>query len=60
MQDLVDAVRGACAKNAVMAGGLAYSNDLSRWSAYKPSDPTGNPATAYGAGLRDHLRALNP
>ncbi|MEU9442684.1 cellulose binding domain-containing protein [Streptomyces sp. NPDC048304] len=47
MQDLVDAVRGAGAKNVVMAGGLAYSNDLSQWSTYKPSDPTGNLAAAY-------------
>jgi hypothetical protein len=47
MQDLVDAVRGAGAKNVVMAGGLAYSNDLGQWNAYKPSDPTGNLAAAY-------------
>ncbi|MFG2603027.1 cellulose binding domain-containing protein [Streptomyces sp. NPDC048514] len=47
MQDLVDAVRGAGARNVVMAGGLAYANDLSRWNAYRPSDPAGNLAAAF-------------
>ncbi|WP_445283605.1 cellulose binding domain-containing protein [Streptomyces sp. DSM 118148] len=47
MQDLVDSVRGAGAKNVVMAGGLAYSNDLSQWLTYRPNDPAGNLAAAY-------------
>ena len=47
MQDLVDAVRGTGARNVVMAGGLAYSNDLGQWLTYKPSDPTGNLVAAY-------------
>lgn len=47
MQDLVDAVRGTGAKNVIMAGGLAYSNDLSQWLTYKPADPTGNLAAAW-------------
>ena len=47
MQDLVDAVRGTGAKNVVLAGGLAYSNDLSQWLTYKPADPTGNLVAAY-------------
>ncbi|MEV6943514.1 cellulase family glycosylhydrolase [Streptomyces sp. NPDC051172] len=47
MQDLVDAVRGTGAKNVVMAGGLAYSNDLGQWLSYKPTDPTGNLVAAY-------------
>ncbi|MER7834541.1 cellulose binding domain-containing protein [Streptomyces sp. NPDC096040] len=47
MQDLVNAVRGAGAKNVVMAGGLAYSNDLSQWLTYKPTDPAGNLAAAW-------------
>ncbi|OIJ67908.1 cellulose-binding protein [Streptomyces mangrovisoli] len=47
MQDLVDAVRGTGAHNVVLAGGLAYSNDLSQWLTYRPSDPTGNLAAAY-------------
>ncbi|MFE5401543.1 cellulose binding domain-containing protein [Streptomyces sp. NPDC056580] len=47
MQDLVDSVRGAGAKNVIMAGGLAYSNDLSQWLTYRPNDPAGNLAAAY-------------
>lgn len=47
MQDLVDSVRATGARNVVLAGGLAYSNDLSQWLTYKPADPTGNLAAAY-------------
>lgn len=47
MQDLVDSIRAAGAENVVMAGGLAYSNDLSQWLTYKPTDPAGNLAAAY-------------
>ncbi|MET8943614.1 cellulase family glycosylhydrolase [Streptomyces sp. NPDC004542] len=47
MQDLVDAVRATGARNVVMAGGPAYSNDLSQWLTYKPTDPTGNLVAAY-------------
>ncbi|MEU3840445.1 cellulose binding domain-containing protein [Streptomyces sp. NPDC028635] len=47
MQDLVDAVRATGARNVLMLGGLAYSNDLSQWPAYRPTDPVGNLAAAY-------------
>ncbi|WP_329332759.1 cellulase family glycosylhydrolase [Streptomyces sp. NBC_00663] len=47
MQDLVDAVRGTGAKNLILAGGIAYSNDLSQWLTYKPADPAGNLAAAW-------------
>ncbi|MFF9089063.1 cellulose binding domain-containing protein [Streptomyces sp. NPDC014991] len=47
MQDLVDSIRATGARNVIMAGGLAYSNDLSQWTAYQPSDPAGNLAAAY-------------
>ncbi|MCX3059683.1 cellulase family glycosylhydrolase [Streptomyces beihaiensis] len=47
MQDLVDAVRGAGARNLILAGGLAYSNDLSQWLAHEPDDPAGNLAAAF-------------
>lgn len=47
MQSLVDAVRSTGARNVVLAGGLAYSNDLSQWLTYKPADPTGNLAAAW-------------
>jgi hypothetical protein len=42
MQSLVDAVRATGAGNVIMTGGLAWTNDLSQWLAYKPVDPTGN------------------
>jgi hypothetical protein len=47
MQDLVDAVRATGAKNVLLAGGIAYSNDLSQWLTYKPADPAGNLAAAW-------------
>ncbi len=42
MQTLVNAVRATGATNVIMLGGLAWSNDLSQWLAYKPTDSTGN------------------
>ncbi|MBA3943379.1 MAG: cellulase family glycosylhydrolase [Herpetosiphonaceae bacterium] len=42
MQSLVTTVRNTGATNLLMLGGLAYSNDLTQWLAYKPSDPQGN------------------
>ncbi|WP_055638969.1 glycoside hydrolase family 5 protein, partial [Streptomyces griseoruber] len=47
MQDLVDSIRSTGARNVILAGGLAYSNDLSQWLTYKPTDPAGNLAAAY-------------
>ncbi|MBC9719344.1 cellulose binding domain-containing protein [Streptomyces sp. TRM66268-LWL] len=47
MQDLVDAVRATGARNVILAGGLAYSNDLGQWLAHKPVDPAGNLAAAW-------------
>ncbi|MER5434439.1 cellulase family glycosylhydrolase [Streptomyces sp. NPDC002588] len=47
MQDLVDSIRATGARNLVLAGGIAYSNDLSQWLTYRPTDPTGNLAAAY-------------
>lgn len=47
MQSLVTAVRNTGAANVLMLGGLAYSNDLSQWLAYKPSDPLGNLAASW-------------
>ncbi|MGW3727486.1 cellulase family glycosylhydrolase [Streptomyces sp. NPDC000851] len=47
MQDLIDAIRATGAQNLILAGGLAYSNDLSQWLTYKPSDPAGNLAAAW-------------
>ncbi|MFK4104708.1 cellulase family glycosylhydrolase [Streptomyces sp. NPDC019531] len=47
MQDLVDSVRATGATNLILAGGIAYSNDLSQWLTYKPGDPAGNLAAAW-------------
>ncbi len=47
MQNLVDAVRATGAKNVIMLGGLAYSNDLSGWLTHEPADPTGNLAASF-------------
>ncbi len=41
-QSLVDAVRATGAANVILVGGLAYSNDLTQWLAYAPSDPQHN------------------
>lgn len=38
-QSLVTAVRATGNGNVILLGGLAYSNDLSQWLAYKPADP---------------------
>ncbi|WP_084717828.1 cellulase family glycosylhydrolase [Streptacidiphilus carbonis] len=39
MQSMVNAVRGTGASNVLMLGGLAYSNDLTQWLTYEPTDP---------------------
>jgi hypothetical protein len=39
MQTLVNAVRGTGANNVIMLGGLEYSNDLTQWLSYEPTDP---------------------
>ncbi|WP_431929183.1 cellulase family glycosylhydrolase [Nonomuraea jabiensis] len=47
MQSLVNAVRATGATNVIMLGGLAWSNDLSQWLTYKPTDPAGNLMAAW-------------
>ncbi|MFI8521692.1 cellulase family glycosylhydrolase [Streptomyces sp. NPDC085481] len=47
MQDLVDAVRATGARNLLLVPGLAYSNDLSQWLTYRPTDPAGRTAAAW-------------
>jgi endoglucanase len=42
MQELVDAVRATGNTNVLMLGGVAWSNDLTQWLAYEPTDPAGN------------------
>jgi len=41
-QSLVTTVRATGATNVIMIGGLAYSNDLTQWLTYKPTDPLNN------------------
>ena len=47
MQSLVTTVRKTGARNVIMLGGVTYAGSISRWLAYKPSDPTGNLAAAW-------------
>jgi endoglucanase len=47
MQTLVNTVRATGATNVVMLGGVAWSNDLSQWLTYKPTDSTGNLMAAW-------------
>jgi hypothetical protein len=46
MQDTLDPERGTGARNVVMAGGLAYGNDLTGRPAHEPTDPAGDLAAA--------------
>ena len=45
-QSLVNAVRVTGATNVILLSGLAYSNDLTQWLQYKPTDSTGNLAAS--------------
>jgi hypothetical protein len=47
MQELVTAVWHTGAPNVILLGGLEYSNALSQWLTYKPTDPTGNLGAAW-------------
>ena len=47
MQTMLNAVRATGATNVVALGGVGYSNYLSRWLAYKPSDPLNNLIAAW-------------
>jgi len=47
MQTLISAVRAAGAQNVILLGGLAYSNDMTQWLTFKPSDPAGNLAASW-------------
>ena len=39
---MVNAVRSTGANNVIMLGGLEYSNDLTDWLTYEPTDPDRN------------------
>jgi len=47
MQALVNAIRATGATNIIGLGGLAWSNALTQWVAYKPTDPLNNLVAAW-------------
>ena len=47
MQQMINAVRGAGANNVIMLGGEEYSNDLTDWLQFEPTDPDGNLAASW-------------
>jgi hypothetical protein len=47
MQTLVNTVRATGATNIIMLGGLEYSNDLSQWLQFEPTDSTNNLAASF-------------
>jgi len=47
MQDLVTAIRDTGATQLILLGGVEYSNALSRWGEYQPTDPLGNLGAAW-------------
>lgn len=47
MKEMLDAVRGIGATNVVLAGGLGWSSDLSKWRSHRPTDPAGQLAAAF-------------
>ncbi len=54
MQEIVDTIRGAGAKNVIMLGGVQYSNGLSQWLKYKPDDSENNLMASW------HVYNFNP
>jgi len=42
MQQMINAVRSAGANNVIMLGGEEFSNDLTGWLQFKPTDPDNN------------------
>src|SRR5260221_6752855 len=47
MQELVRAIRDAGADHLILLGGVQFSNGLSQWAAYQPTDPRGNLAASW-------------
>jgi endoglucanase len=47
MQSMLTAVRTAGANNLILLGGIEYSNDLTQWMTYKPTDPANNFAASW-------------
>jgi endoglucanase len=49
LQALVTAIRDTGARNVILLGGVQYSNTLTQWLAYKPTDPLDNLGAAWHA-----------
>jgi len=47
MQEIVTAIRGTGATNVIALGGVQYSNALSQWLTYRPTDPLNNVVAAW-------------
>jgi len=47
MQEIVTAIRATGATNVIALGGVQYSNALSQWLTYKPSDSLNNLVAAW-------------
>jgi hypothetical protein len=47
MQTLVNAIRATGATNVIALGGVQYSNSLTQWLAYRPTDPLNNLAASW-------------
>ncbi len=47
MQSMVNAVRSTGASNVILLGGEEFSNDLTQWLAFKPTDPMNNLAASW-------------
>jgi hypothetical protein len=47
IQQLITTVRATGAQNLIMAGGIAFANDVSGWLSHRPSDPAGNLAASF-------------
>jgi hypothetical protein len=47
MQSMVNAVRSTGATNVIALGGEEFSNDLTQWLAFEPTDPAGNLIAAW-------------
>ncbi len=47
MQELINAVRGTGAANIIMLGGVQYSNAMSKWLTFKPTDSGNNLAASW-------------
>jgi hypothetical protein len=54
MQSLVGAIRDTGADHLILLGGVQFSNGLSQWTAYVPSDPRANLAASW------HIYNNNP